>query len=114
MEKSIRSHSVCEKKPLLAIVMAMIIPAIIVGAGALIGGLISSEAGNIGTCIAAVIMMFIFKAWFSPNFKGFVKPENSAKNICILMIPFILLILYTLAEPLYLKRPFISILLFLH
>ena len=106
MDRNIRSHSVCEKMPLLAIIMAMIVPSIIVGAGALIGGLISSEAGNIGTCIAAVIMMFIFKAWFSPNFKGFAKPEISAKNICILMIPFILLLLYTLAEPLYLKRPF--------
>ena len=106
MDKKVREHSICEKKPLLSIVLAMIIPSLIIGVGALIGGLISEEVGNIGMCIAAIIMMFIFKAWFSPNFKGFLMPENSAKNIFILMIPFMIFIVYTLFEPLILKRGF--------
>lgn len=106
MDKKVREHSICEKSPVLAIVMAIVIPMMIVGGGSLIGGLISADAGNIGMCIAAVIMMIIFKAWFSPNFKGFVKPENSKKDICILIIPFILLIVYTLFEPLILSWPF--------
>ncbi len=106
MDKKIRNHSICEKKPLLAIVLAMIIPTLAVGLGSIIGGQISEEAGHIGMCIVAIIMMFVFKAWFTPYFKGFFKPENSAKNIFILMLPFILFIVYTLCEPLILKREF--------
>ena len=101
MDKKARKHLICEKMPYIAIILSIIIPMLFTGIGASIGGMISEDAGNIGVCIFACIAMLIFWLWFSPEFKGFVKPEAMAKDICILMIPLGILIILTLIEPLF-------------
>ncbi len=106
MNNKTRKHPLCEKLPYLAVVLGMIIPALIVGIGGAFGEKVSSDAGNIAICIFAVIAMLAFGLWFSPEFKGFVKPGCSAKDICIVMIPFGLLVIFTLIEPVFLRRPF--------
>ncbi len=106
MSNKTRKHSLCEKMPYVAVVLSMIISALFVGIGVLIGDKVSSDAGYIGMCIFAVIAMLAFWLWFSPEFKGFVKPGCSAKDICIVMIPFGLLVIFTLIEPVFLRRPF--------
>ncbi len=106
MNNKTRMHSLCEKMPYIAVILSIIIPALIVGICGSIGEMISSDAGNISICISAVIVMLVFRLWFSPEFKGFVKPGCSAKDICIVMIPLVLIVILTLIEPLFLQRPF--------
>ena len=106
MSNKARKHSLCEKMPYIAVVLSMVISALFVGGGALLGENISGDAGNIGICIFAVIAMLAFRLWFSPKFKGFVKTGCSTKNICIIMIPLGLLEIFTLIEPLFLQRSF--------
>ncbi len=106
MSNKTRKHSLCEKMPYVAVVLSMIISALFVGIGVLIGDKVSSDAGYIGMCIFAVIAMLAFKLWFSPEFKGFVKPGCSAKDICIVMIPFVILEIFSLIEPLFLQSRF--------
>jgi len=101
MNKKNSIQLLCEKMPYLAVLLAVIVPTILVGIGAAIGEMISVDAGNIGTCIAAVILMFIFKFCIFPEFKGFVKAEISAKDICIIMLPFIIYLILTLISPLF-------------
>ena len=106
MDKKARKHLICEKMPYIAIILSIIIPMLFTGIGASIGGMISEDAGNIGVCIFACIAMLIFWFWFSPEFKGFVRPGAPAKDICILMIPLGILIALTLIEPLIFYHSF--------
>ena len=106
MNKKPRNHSLCEKAPYIAVILCMIIPSLIVGIGGALGQKVSEEAGYIGMCIFAVIAMLAFKRWFAPEFKGFVKTEVSAKDVCMVLIPFGILVIFTLIEPVFLQRPF--------
>ena len=106
MKDKTRKHSLCEKMPYIAVIISIIFASLFVGIGGAIFEKISSDAGNIGICIFAVIAMLVFSRWFSPEFKGFVKIGCSAKDICIIMIPFCGLVIFTLLEPLILQRPF--------
>ena len=106
MNNKTRKHSLCEKMPYIAVILSMIISSILVGIGGALFEKISSDAGNIGICIFAVIAMLVFRLWFSPEFKGFVKIGCPAKDICIIMIPFCVLVIFTLIEPVFLQRPF--------
>ena len=106
MSNKTRKHSLCEKMPYIAVVFSIIIPMLIVGIGGSLSEKVLGDAGNIGICIFAVIAMLAFKLWFSPGFKGFVKPVCLAKDICIVLIPFVILEIFTLIEPLFLQRSF--------
>ena len=106
MNKKTRNHSICEKKPYIAVVLGLIIPSVIVGIGSILGDKVLSNGGDIAICVFAVIAMLLFRFWFSPEFKGFVKIGCSSKDLCILMIPWGLLVIFTLIEPIFLQRPF--------
>lgn len=106
MNKKTRNHPLCERMPYIAVILGVIIPTLFMGVGGSLGQMISEEASNIGICIVEVIMMIIFKIWFSPDFKGFVKAEDSAKNICMIMLPFILFLIFALITPLFMGLPF--------
>ena len=88
MTKKTRKHALCEKHPLIAAVLALVIPTVIIVLISNIADKISVNAGYLGMVVAAVVIMLLFKAWFSPEFKGFVKPGISAKTIGLVMIPF--------------------------
>ena len=106
MKNKTRKHSLCEKRPYIAVALSMIISSIFVGIGGALGERVSSDAGNIGICVFAVIAMLIFRLRFSPEFKGFIKIGCAAKDICIIMIPLGILVIFTLIEPLFLQLPF--------
>lgn len=106
MSKKPRTHSLCEKMPFITVIVSIIITMTFVGIGGSLGDTISSDVGYLGMCLFAVIAMLIFKLWFSPEFKGFVKPGGSAKDICIVMIPFVIHEIFILIEPVFLQRPF--------
>ncbi len=102
MNNKTRKHSLCEKSPYIAVVISMIIASLIVGVGGIVGEKVVGDGEYIGMCIFAVITMLVFRFWFLPDFKGFVKPGGSAKDICIIMIPWGILVVFTLLEPLFL------------
>ena len=92
MTKKARIHKLCEKHPLIAAGLALVIPTAIITLVSYIADKISVNAGYLGMVIAAVVVMLLFKAWFSPEFKGFVKPGISAKTIGLIMIPFFIFV----------------------
>ena len=92
MAKKARTHKLCEKHPLIAAVLALMIPTVIIALISNIGEKASVYAGYLGMVIAAVVVMLLFKAWFSPEFKGFVKPGISAKKIGLMMIPYFIFV----------------------
>ncbi|MBR4413824.1 MAG: CPBP family intramembrane metalloprotease [Aeriscardovia sp.] len=106
MDKKTRKHSICEKIPYIAIILSILFPSLLAGIGGSIGNAISENAGNIGVCVFAIISMLIFWYWFSPEFKGFVKPEASARDIGLVMIPLAILLVFTLIEPLFFYHSF--------
>ena len=106
MNTKTRKHSICEKRPYIAVILSMIFSTLLVGIGGSLGDKLSSDAGYIGMCIFAIIAMLVFRLWFSPEFKGFVNPGCSANDMRFIMIPWVLLVIFTLIEPLILQRPF--------
>ena len=92
MTKKTRKHALCEKHPLIAAVLALVIPTVIIVLISNIADKISVNAGYLGMVVAAVVIMLLFKAWFSPEFKGFVKPGICAKKIGLMMIPFFIFV----------------------
>lgn len=92
MTKKPRTHKLCEKHPLIAAVLALAIPAAAIALVSSAVDRISENAAYLGMVIAAVVVMLLFKVWFSPEFKGFVKPGISAKTIGLIMIPFFIFI----------------------
>ena len=92
MAKKTRKHALCEKHPLIAVVLAFVIPTVIIVLISNIADKISVNAGYLGMVVAAVVVMLLFKAWFSPEFKGFVKPGICAKKIGLMMIPFFIFV----------------------
>ena len=92
MAKTARTHKLCEKHPLIAAVLALVIPTAVIALVSSVADKISEYAGYLGMVIAAVVVMLLFKAWFSPEFKGFVKPGISAKTIGLVMIPFFIFV----------------------
>ena len=106
MNKKERKHPICEKAPYIAVLISMIIPALFIGAGGSLGEMFSGNAGNTGICISAVLVMIVFTRWFSPEFNGFVRTKAPAKDILKVMIPFGIIVIFTLLEPLFLRRPF--------
>lgn len=92
MTKKARTHKLCEMHPLIAAVLALLIPTATLALVSSVADKISVNAGYLGMVIAAVVVMLLFKAWFSPEFKGFVKPGISAKTIGLVMIPFFIFV----------------------
>ena len=92
MTKKARTHKLCEKHPLIAAGLALLIPTATLALVSSVADKISVNAGYLGMVIAAVVVMLLFKAWFSPEFKGFVKPGISAKTIDLIMIPFFIFV----------------------
>ena len=92
MAKKTRKHALCEKHPLIAAGLALVIPTVIIVLISNIADKISVNAGYLGMVVAAVVVMLLFKAWFSPEFKGFVKPDICAKKIGLMMIPFFIFV----------------------
>ena len=98
MEKKTRNHTLCEKHPYIAMVLAMIFPiGMSMIAGAFTNGL-ADEVGYIVVDIASIIALIIFSFWFAPAFKGFVKPAVPAKSICMMLIPYGIVVILTVLE----------------
>ena len=91
MTEKTRTHKLCEKHPLIATALGLILPAIFISLSSL-AKTVSDDAAYIAMIIASIITLILFKAWFSPEFKGFLKAETSAKTVCLLLVPYLVFV----------------------
>lgn len=100
-EKKVRSHSFCKSYPILAMILFSVGGMIAISMiSSIFGGLLSLimdkvPAGHFGTAIASVVVLLLYKLWFSPQFKGQAKSGLSKKWTLIMALPGILYIIYT-------------------
>ena len=59
MTKKARTHKLCEKHPLIAAVLALVIPTVIITLVSYIGDKISVNAGYLGMVVAAVKFLLL-------------------------------------------------------
>ncbi len=82
MNNKTRTHSLCEKMPYIAVILSMVIPMLVLGIGGSLCEKISGDAGNIGLCIIAVIVMLPIFAHGLHDYISFTTdPSLSADGI---------------------------------
>ena len=82
-----RNHSLSEKHPLLSMLLSIAAASLVC---ALASSLSSSELPQyLLMCVGALLCLLAQKRWFSPEFKGFFKPELPLRKIGLLCIPFL-------------------------
>ena len=109
-----RKHIICEKWPIVAMVLttplAMVLTLIpealglgkvasnfascIAAVGEALG--LGKVASNLASCIVAVGILFLFKWWFSPKFKGVFTLRTSLAELGILLLPWVAKVAATL------------------
>lgn len=91
MKNRQRNHTLSEKKPLLSMLLSILTAALVCALGSSLG---SSDIGQyLLLSVAAVLCLLAHKLWFSPQFKGFFKPEIPFREIGILCLPFLVQLL---------------------
>ena len=91
-------HLICEKAPVLGMILAfliylsfLIVPEYL--RDRVFGG--DETIQYLLDIVLAIIFMFLFKLWFSPTYKGSLKPGVSGKEIMNILIP---VIIYTVVN----------------
>ena len=91
-----RKHIICEKWPIAAMVLtapfAMVLTLIPEALG------LGKVASNFVSCIVAVGILFLFKWWFSPEFKGVFTLRTSLAELGILLLPWVAKVAATLVS----------------
>ena len=86
-EMKAKKHILCEKAPLLAILLGCIIALLFVSIPGLLG--LPEIAEHLLESAAAVLFLIAFKRWFSPEFKGVFQASVPAREILMVSLPFI-------------------------
>ncbi len=83
-------HGICEKAPVLAVVLGMIIPFIIFGCLDGIGTSLFGEGalGYLFSAFVGIIVIALVRLWFRPDYKGAIKLNASSGEVIRLLIPF--------------------------
>ena len=98
-EVKAKRHILCEKVPLLAMILGCLIASVVIGVPTALAG--DSFAGHIVSCIAAVVFLIGFNRWFAPEFKGVFKAGISAGELLIISIPFIFKLVFSYAASVF-------------
>ena len=83
-KKKERSHRICEKAPVVAMILSMII--------LFTARTLFSFMGSVVDIVVAIISLILIGVWFKPAFKGAVKPEVSVKEMLKMSIPLLVYI----------------------
>ena len=93
MKKEVKSrkHTLCEKAPLVAMLLAAALALVVLSIPGLIGlsliGL-SDVAGNLASSVLAVLFMIAYTKWFAPEFKGVFKTSHLATGLAFVWLAF--------------------------
>ena len=91
--KKNRNHPICEKHPLLGIILTVLVAYLIITSISSIASAAGANdtAGYLVTIVAALIVLTLLGFWFAPQFKGFLRPAVSVKTVLILCVPELIL-----------------------
>ena len=81
-----RKHILCEKAPLVAMILAAALALIVLSIPGLIG--LSEVAGNLASSVLAVLFMIAYTKWFAPEFKGVFKTSRLATGLAFVWLAF--------------------------
>ena len=93
-------HFICEKLPALAIVLSVVIITVLLSAAELpVEGLLADNDAlhNLYSVLVAIILLFVIKLWFSPNYKGSLKSSIYLGEMIKILIP---VVVYAVASEL--------------
>ena len=98
-EVKAKRHILCEKVPLLAMILGCLIASVVIGVPTALAG--DSFVGHIVSCIAAAVFLIGFNRWFAPEFRGVFKAGISAGEILIISLPFIFKLVFSYAASVF-------------
>ncbi|MBQ8947037.1 MAG: CPBP family intramembrane metalloprotease [Lachnospiraceae bacterium] len=89
MKRSERNHIICEKAPVIAMILSMLMITFIIS---MFSGK-DSPTGYLIECGVALLVIVAFRWWFSPGFKGCMRTEVSPGEVLVLCLPYVLRII---------------------
>jgi len=105
-----RKHILCEKVPLLAMILAAALALIILSIPEMLG--LSETVDNLATSVLAVLFMIAYTRWFAPEFKGVFKTSHLATGLAFIWLAFAFKFfgsyIVTLAESGFYFKPTVS------
>ncbi len=81
-----RKHTLCEKAPLVAMILAAALALLFVSIPGLLG--LPEVVENLSLSVLAVLFLIAFKRWFAPEFKGVFKTSHLATGLAFVWIAF--------------------------
>ncbi len=81
-----RKHTLCEKAPLVAMILAAALALVVLSIPGLIG--LSDAVSNLVSSVLAVLFMLAFTRWFAPEFKGVFKTSHLATGLAFVWLAF--------------------------
>ena len=79
MEDKSRKHVLCEKAPLVAMILAAALALVLLTIPGLLG--LPKAAENLTSSVLAVLFMIAYTRWFAPEFKGVFKTSHLATGL---------------------------------
>lgn len=86
-ETKAKKHILCEKAPIVAMILAAVLAMLILSIPGLLG--LSDVVDNLASSILAVFFLIGYTRWFAPEFKGVFKTSHLATGLLFVWFPFI-------------------------
>ena len=88
MKKEVKSrkHILCEKAPLVAMILAAALALAVLTIPGLFG--LSDVANNLASSVLAVLFLIAYTRWFAPEFKGVFKTSHLATGLAFVWLAF--------------------------
>lgn len=83
-------HGICEKAPVLAVILGIVIPFLVSVCTEAIGSSLIGKGAifYLYTALIGILIIVLVRLWFRPNYKGAMKLHASAGEVVRLLIPF--------------------------
>ena len=86
-ETKTKKHILCEKAPIVAMILAAVLAMLILSIPGLLG--LSDVVDNLASSVLAVLFLIAYTKWFAPEFKGVFKTSALATGVIFLWLPFL-------------------------
>ena len=86
MKDKSRKHVLCEKAPLVAMILTAALALLVISIPGLVG--LSDAAGNLASSVVAVLFTIAYTRWFAPEFKGVFRTSHLASGLAFVWLAF--------------------------
>ena len=86
MKDKSRKHVLCEKAPLVAMILTAALALLVISIPGLIG--LPDSAGNLASSVVAVLFTIAYTRWFAPEFKGVFRTSHLATGLAFVWLAF--------------------------